>query len=187
MLGLHPGASQEEIKKAYRELVKKYHPDKYQGNPLAELAEEKLQEINEAYDALTKDGSSFRNDWGDNRQSSSDASSPLYIQVRQALASRNYGEAERLLINAPGRDAEWYFLSGVLSYNRGYLADGFANVEQAMKMDPGNGEYRDAYEQMQSAGGIYRSASGSRGYDQGRQAADMMACAALPLCLPCWC
>ena len=53
ILGLNPGASEAEIKKAYRELVKKYHPDKYQGNPLADLAEEKLREVNEAYDTLT--------------------------------------------------------------------------------------------------------------------------------------
>ena len=52
ILGLNPGASEAEIKKAYRELVKKYHPDKYQGNPLADLAEEKLREVNEAYDTL---------------------------------------------------------------------------------------------------------------------------------------
>jgi len=47
-------ASLEDIKRAYRELVKKYHPDKYQDNPLRELAEEKLREINEAYEYLLK-------------------------------------------------------------------------------------------------------------------------------------
>ena len=50
VLGVKPGASEAEIKTAYKNLVKKYHPDKYQGNPLADLAEEKLQEVNEAYD-----------------------------------------------------------------------------------------------------------------------------------------
>ena len=54
VLGVSENASDEEIKKAYKELVKKYHPDKYQDNPLADLAEEKLQEINEAYDILMK-------------------------------------------------------------------------------------------------------------------------------------
>ena len=56
VLGLKEGASIDEIKKAYRELVKKYHPDRYMDNPLSDLAEEKLREINEAYDALMKNG-----------------------------------------------------------------------------------------------------------------------------------
>ena len=40
--------------KAYRELARKYHPDNYQNNPLADLAEEKMKEINEAYETITK-------------------------------------------------------------------------------------------------------------------------------------
>jgi curved DNA-binding protein CbpA len=56
VLGVKPGASETEIKAAYKELVKKYHPDKYVDNPLADLAEEKMQEINEAYDTLMKRG-----------------------------------------------------------------------------------------------------------------------------------
>ena len=54
VLGIKEGASYDEIKRAYRELAKKYHPDRYQNNPLADLAEEKMREINEAYDALMK-------------------------------------------------------------------------------------------------------------------------------------
>ena len=54
VLGVSENATDEEIKKAYKELVKKYHPDKYHNNPLADLAGEKLQEINEAYDMLMK-------------------------------------------------------------------------------------------------------------------------------------
>lgn len=54
VLGVSRNASIDDIKRAYRELVKKYHPDKYQDNPLRELAEEKLREINEAYEYLLK-------------------------------------------------------------------------------------------------------------------------------------
>ena len=52
VLGLREGASIEEVKKAYRELVKKYHPDQYADNPLKDLAEQKMREINEAYNTI---------------------------------------------------------------------------------------------------------------------------------------
>ena len=57
VLGVSEGASQEEIRAAYLKLVKKYHPDKYTDTDLKELANEKLVEINEAYEMLNKKGS----------------------------------------------------------------------------------------------------------------------------------
>ena len=54
VLGVKPDASDEEVKRAYRELARKYHPDNYQNNPLADLAEEKMKEINEAYESITR-------------------------------------------------------------------------------------------------------------------------------------
>lgn len=56
VLGVSRNASQDEIKKAYRDLAKKYHPDNYQDSPLKDLAQEKMSEINEAYAVLTRDG-----------------------------------------------------------------------------------------------------------------------------------
>ncbi len=53
VLGVEPGASTEEIKKAYRTMAKKYHPDL---NPGDEYAAEKMNDINVAYDILTKPG-----------------------------------------------------------------------------------------------------------------------------------
>lgn len=76
VLGLHPGATQEQIKEAYHELAKKYHPDNYTDPNARELAEEKMVEINGAYDELTQGNrySDYRseqsgpsNPWGTNR------------------------------------------------------------------------------------------------------------------------
>ena len=52
VLGVSPNATESEIKTAYRNLAKKYHPDKYTNSPLADVAEEKMKEVNEAYDAI---------------------------------------------------------------------------------------------------------------------------------------
>ena len=50
VLGVPSTATDEEVKKAYRNLAKKYHPDNYHDDPLADLAQEKMKEINEAYE-----------------------------------------------------------------------------------------------------------------------------------------
>ena len=58
MLGVSPSASDDEIKKAYRDLTRKYHPDANVDNPLADLAEEKFKEVQEAYDTIMKERAS---------------------------------------------------------------------------------------------------------------------------------
>ena len=52
VLGIAPSASDDEVKRAYRELSRKYHPDTYVDNPLSDLAEEKFKEIQEAYQQI---------------------------------------------------------------------------------------------------------------------------------------
>ena len=52
VLGVPSTATDEEVKKAYRDLARKYHPDNYHDNPLADLAQERMKEINEAYEAI---------------------------------------------------------------------------------------------------------------------------------------
>lgn len=58
VLGVSPQATDEEVKRAYRELVKKYHPDRYTDNPLADLAQDKFREVQDAYDVIMQERAS---------------------------------------------------------------------------------------------------------------------------------
>lgn len=52
VLGVNPGASDDEVKRAYREMSRKYHPDTYANNPLSDLAEEKFKEVQGNFNLL---------------------------------------------------------------------------------------------------------------------------------------
>ena len=198
VLGITPEATDEEVKQAYRTLARKYHPDNYQDNPLADLAEEKMKEINEAYEAITK----MRAGGGGSYQSSSSSgyqsrpsggsssyngyqqqrgySDPIYAQVRSAINAGDIYQAETLLSRATRQDAEWYFLQGSIAYRKGWLDEAMSNYQQAVSMDPGNVEYRRAYNMLQQGGQAYRS----DGYSAGMDAMD---CCTTLMCLNCLC
>ncbi len=57
ILEIEPTASEEEIKKAYRKMAVKYHPDKvaYLGEEIAADAKQKFQKVNEAYELIKKE------------------------------------------------------------------------------------------------------------------------------------
>lgn len=171
VLGVRQGASEAEIKAAYKELVKKYHPDKYQNNPLADLAEEKLQEVNEAYDMLMKNrnynqNSGYGNSYGQSRRTST----AEFNQVRRNIDAGNLQGAEDLLNRIPGRNAEWMFLSGMISYRKGWYDDAVSKVQQAVSMDPGNQEYSQALGQMMNVGRSYQNTAYGRGFSSANDA-----------------
>lgn len=166
VLGIKEGASEAEIKSAYRELVKKYHPDRYQNNPLADLAEEKLREVNEAYDMIMKN----RNSGGGGSYSGSGSSASDYAAIRREIDNNNLGAAEAMLNRIQYRDAEWIFLSGMISYKKGWYDDAMSKVQQAVNMNPQNQEYRRTLSTMMAMGGGYRNAAAGRGYGSANDA-----------------
>lgn len=163
VLGVSKNATDEEIKKAYRDLARKYHPDNYHDNPLADLAQEKMKEINEAYDIITKSRSSNSGGYTGGYQSSSSSSysgagaDELY-RARNALNAGNLQFAEQLLNSCRVRNAEWNFLMGTLCYRKGWLDDAYRYLQTAVSMDPGNMEYRQAMNQMSRGGTSYNPA-----------------------------
>ena len=189
VLGVSPSASDDEIKKAYRDLARKYHPDNYQDNPLADLAQEKMKAINEAYDVITKaraggtsqSSQSYSQSYAQQSYAEQDASSAAaYNRIRQAINAGNLTLAEQLLAAIPTRDAEWYFLSGAVAYRKGWMDEAQRNYQIAASMAPGNAEYQQAMQMVRyNGGGYYRT-----GYQNGCDGCDI--CTAL-MCLNCLC
>lgn len=150
VLGVSQYASDEEVKRVYKELVKKYHPDQYQGNPLSDVAEEKMAEINEAYDAIMnmrRTGGNNANEYSYGRSSYSGVD---YGSIRQMVQRGSLTDADRALDNVPEntRTAEWFFLKGSVCYSRGWLGEASRYFGIAAQMEPNNPEYNAANNRM---------------------------------------
>ncbi len=194
VLGVEPSASDDEIRNAYRDLARKYHPDKYVDNPLSGLAEEKMKEINEAYDQIKKmraGGSSQGGYSGSGAGSSSQGGysgsgsgyggQGVYARIRQYIAMGNIGQAEQMLRSVPEKTAEWYFLYGAICSRKGWYDEALRNFRTASDMEPGNAEYRQAVMQMEQ-GGMYRNAG-----RPGAGGMDACSCCSNLICADCCC
>lgn len=174
ILGVSRNDSDDKIKAAYRELAKKYHPDNYADNPLSDLADEKMKEINEAYDSIMNERKGDGHASGDTGgysayQNQSFSEIRLYIQ-------RNELEKAQTMLDAVSineRNAEWYYLNGSVQYKRGWFDNAYTNFATAYRMNPSNPEYRAALNH------INMQRSGSNPY---RTGADMQGCTPCDIC-----
>lgn len=196
-LGVSPNASDDEIKEAYRALARKYHPDNYgDDNPLKELANEKMQEINEAYDAIQKMRSGSEGAYTGNGtyyETGTAKSAPIYAEIRKNINSKRFTDAERKLAEIPmgERGAEWHYLNSVLLMNRGNVNDAMRELETACGMDPGNIEYQKAKEMFNTGargyGSTYYGGGDNRRYRRRSSTDDACDCCANLICLDCLC
>lgn len=186
VLGVAPDATDEDIKKAYRALARKYHPDKYRDSDLADLASEKMKEINAAYEEIKtireKGGAGYSGaggygSYGNGRAyGSSTSSNPRFAEIRRLINMGNPIQAETLLNNftEADRGAEWNFLMGSVQVKKHNYVDAQRYFDTACAMDPYNREYRAAQEYLRSRAGGYGS---GRGYaeDDGCSCCDICA------------
>jgi len=168
VLGLQPGASDEEVRRAYRQLAKKYHPDV---NPGDAHAAEMMNRINAAYDQIKNPQAqtTTREDPGDpfagwyrqqeRAQSRDDRAEPdAFRTARSWIRVGEFAEALRTLDAVPvyQRTAEWYYLAAVANSNWGNRVLGYEQINRACAMDPDNPDYQQLREQLESSGRAYQ-------------------------------
>lgn len=180
VLGVSPDASDEEIKKAYRDLTKKYHPDL---NPGDEHAAEKMHDVNAAYDAI-KNGTAQQQQYGDGaaqqaygpygwagfnsyggfnpytwyQEQSRQTERSEYTAARSYIRNRMYKEALTALSGVPAaeRDGRWYFLSGVAKMYQGNKIAALEDARRAVSLDPDCEEYQNLLRQLEGGGDFYQ-------------------------------
>jgi len=141
ILGVSPQASDDEVKAAYRKLSQQYHPDHHADSVMEEIANQKMAEINAAYDEIMN----MRRSGINNSQSSN------YTEIRSMIEHGNYTAADNALEqNRNDMNAEWNFLKGTVYLSRGWMNDASTYFEKAVRIDPSNREYQAAYTQIRN-------------------------------------
>ena len=183
VLGLSPDASDDDVKRAYRRLAKKYHPDL---NPGDQEAARKMQEVNAAYEQIKNPekfagaqpggcggyGGGYYDPFGGYRQQQSGTGSQNGDQYQQAawnyIRFGRYREALNTLENCEERNARWYYLSALANNGLGNQVTALEHIRKAVSMEPDNMEYLDALNRIEHGGASYRTQAGNfRGFTMG--------------------
>ncbi len=163
VLGVSRDASDEEIKKAYRALSRKYHPDANVNNPNKEQAEEKFKEIQQAYQRIMDErqhGTSSSYSGSYRRQQSAAGGDEYTVHMNAAfnyIQSRHFREALNVLSGISERTAKWYYYSSIANSGLGNNVIALEHAKKAAAMEPGNQQYRVWQQQMESGGSWYQT------------------------------
>ena len=183
VLGLPQNASDEDVKRAYRALAKKYHPDL---NPGDQEAARKMQEVNAAYEQIKNPekaqqssqggyggyGGGYYDPFGGAyRQQSygeSQTADPYQQAAAQYIRFGRYQEARNALDNSQERNARWYYLSALANHGLGNQVTALEHIRRAVSMDPDNLEYQQVLSAMEHGGSTYRQQAGNfQGFTMG--------------------
>lgn len=165
VLGVSRNASDEEIKKAYRKLSRKYHPDANINNPNKAQAEEKFKEVQQAYDQIMKEreyGSSYGaygNAGGFGSQTAGGYQDEEAIRRQAAsnyIQNGHYQEAMNVLSSLKQRNGQWYYLSAVANMGLGNNMNALSDIREAVRQEPDNIQYRMMLQRMEGGGAWYQ-------------------------------
>lgn len=190
VLGVSRNATEAEVKSAYRALAQKYHPDKYAGTDLADLATEKMAEINAAYDEILHKGFGNNGYYTGGGYSAGNNSQSDFMNIRRMIEMGGIDEAYAALQSFPeySRTAEWYFLTGRIYNEKGLLNEAQSCFQRAYQLEPNNFEYKSAYESMRSfSAGGYRTQQRRSGNASGGCCDCFDSCDICDLCTTLWC
>jgi len=196
ILGVSPDASDEEIKRAYRALAKKYHPDR---NPGDQEAAKKMQQINSAYERIknpekytAQQGPDpyedpFAGFYGYQTQQREPEGDTYQKAAKRYIQYHKFHEALNALKESKQKDARWYYLSAIANYGAGNEVTALEHIKRAVSMEPDNQEYLYTLEQMESGDMDYRRHTGSyRGYQMaGGTCSPLCLCLMMRFC--CYC
>lgn len=194
VLGISRGASDEEIKKAYRALSRKYHPDANINNPNKAQAEEKFKQVQQAYDQIMKEKEQGSYGYGDfgfggygQRQSSGSSEYENYMRAAaNYIQTRHYKEALNVLNSISERNALWYYYSAIANHGAGNNVAALEHAKRAAALEPGNYQYQQLVSQLEGGGMWYRDMQGPyTGYSMDGSDCCMRLCIANMICNCC--
>lgn len=177
ILGVSYDASEEEIKKAYRTLSRKYHPDANVNNPNKDAYEEKFKEVQQAYKTIMdqrqgKGQNAAEDFWGFGQaghgQSAGAAESQDDQYLRSALSyiqNGYYREGLNVLeqVSDGARRGPWYYYSAAANYRIGNNGIALEHAKIACSFEPNNFAYASLLNQLQGGGMRYQQRSANYG------------------------
>lgn len=167
ILGVSPNASDDEIKKAYRNLSRKFHPDANVNNPNKEQAEECFKEVQQAYQTIMNEKDSQYGNYhsyggfSSTYQTYSNAAygnekDMTYLQAAvNYIKNNDFQSALHVLEEVENKSSKWYFVSAIANQGMGNQANALEHIQIAMRMEPGNYEYQQFYHVIQNGGAWY--------------------------------